>query len=114
MAQHPFWRLAVPGVAGELLLTPCPGTIDNITYTQAVQELQYQDALAIVALITDEEIAQLNLTSYGEDTAELGVQWFHCPIEDDAAPDEQFLAKFDAIYPRLHTLLSQGFNVVLH
>lgn len=112
-AFHPFWSQEVPCVEGQLLLTPCPGT-QSTPLSQALDQLRLAGAYAVVTMMTDDELRALDLAMLGEQVQVRAMQWFHLPIDDDAAPDSQFEQAWQQTLPILNALLLQGKNLVIH
>lgn len=110
---HPTWQLNVAENDAALILTPCPGT-KGVDLETSLKELKAAGALAIVTALDFEEMEAAGVSELPQLAEQLGLAWFHQPIEDDHAPDEQFDARWEEISPQLHNVLDQGGKVALH
>ncbi|CAM5218662.1 protein phosphatase [Alishewanella longhuensis] len=99
---HPYDELTLSG--NSLLFTPCPGT-KGVSVAESLQQLQQAGASAVVTLTPAAELAKLNIEGLAEQCQALGLQWFHCPIEDDCAPAADFTAAWQQAAPQLQQLL---------
>ncbi|RJX65282.1 phosphatase [Vibrio sinensis] len=108
---HPTWQLNVD--SGALILTPCPGT-QNIPLAESLAQLKQQGVTAIVTAISAHEMAEKGVEELGEQTQALGMDWFHLVIEDDCAPDEQFISQWNSASPALHEKIDRGEKVAMH
>lgn len=110
---HPTWQLNVADNDAALILTPCPGT-KGVDLETSLKELKAAGAKAIVTALNNEEMEAAGVSDLPELAQQLGFTWFHQPIEDDHAPDEEFDARWKVISPQVHNALQQGGKVVLH
>ncbi|MFA0415153.1 cyclin-dependent kinase inhibitor 3 family protein [Vibrio renipiscarius] len=108
---HPTWQLDV--AEGALILTPCPGTKDASLY-ESLEQLKEQGVKAIVTALDYKELAEKNVSQLGSLTQELGMQWFQIEIEDDCAPDGNFMTKWQAASPTLQEIVDKGGKVAMH
>lgn len=108
---HPTWQLDV--AEGALILTPCPGTKDASLY-ESLEQLKAQGVEAIVTALDYKELAEKNVSQVGSLTQELGMQWFQIEIEDDCAPDGNFMTKWQAASPALQEIVDKGGKVAMH
>tara|TARA_Y100001956_G_scaffold82613_1_gene104349 strand:+ start:13836 stop:14327 length:492 start_codon:yes stop_codon:yes gene_type:complete len=108
---HPTWQLDIDN--GALVLTPCPGT-KGVDLDLSLQQLKEQGVEAIVTALDDAELASKDVADLGLKTKELGMQWFQIEIEDDCAPESDFLAKWQAASPELHNIVENGGKVAMH
>ncbi|WP_233007555.1 phosphatase domain-containing putative toxin [Rheinheimera faecalis] len=110
--SHPFDELVLEGSAA-LIFTPCPGT-----KTEALKDslltLKQAGASAILTLMPEDEIARNKVTDLPTLCEELGLAWFHCPIEDDHAPLADFATAWQQQGPQIHKLLKEGKKVAIH
>ena len=114
--SHPFDELVInPGTAATaaLLFTPCPGT-KGVDIKTSLQQLKAAGAVALISLTPDSEMQQLQVNDIPTLCRELGLGWFHCPIEDDHAPLTDFAAAWQQASPLVHQLLDAGKTVVIH
>lgn len=112
MNKHPYDVLALPG-QGYLIFTPCPGT-KGVDLSTSVSELRQAGADAIVTMMTDEELAKFDVASLPDVIRHSGMTWFHFPVEDDAAPAENFEQSWKAHKPEVLALIEQGKCVAIH
>ncbi|CAM5218877.1 phosphatase domain-containing putative toxin [Alishewanella longhuensis] len=108
---HPYDELTLSG--NSLLFTPCPGT-KGVSVAESLQQLQQAGASAVVTLTPAAELAKLNIEGLAEQCQALGLQWFHCPIEDDCAPAADFTAAWQQAAPQLQQLLDQQQKIAIH
>lgn len=109
--NHPFDML--PLNTGKLIFTPCPGT-KGTSLSDSVTQLKAADATAIITLMPQQELTQNNADSLGAICAELGIQWFQLPIEDDCAPGHSFEQAFAAHKTAILALLQADKTVAIH
>ncbi|WP_369161917.1 dual specificity protein phosphatase family protein [Candidatus Thiodiazotropha sp. LNASS1] len=112
MSTHPYDILALPK-QGRLIFTPCPGT-KCVDLTTSVSELHQAGADAIVTMMTNEELANFEVSSLPDVVRQNGMTWFHFPVEDDAAPAEDFEQSWQASKPDVLALIEQGKCVAIH
>ncbi len=110
--SHPFDELVLEGSAA-LLFTPCPGTKTE-GLKDSLLRLKQAGASAILTLMPEDEIARNQVTDLPILCEELGLAWFHCPIEDDQAPLADFAAAWQQQGPQIHQLLKDGKKVAIH
>lgn len=108
---HPTWELPVENSA--LVLMPCPGT-KEADLQSSLEQLKAQNVVAIVTAINSEEMANKNVAALGTISEELGISWFHMPIEDDCAPSDEFESKWPSVSPQLLALMADGGKIALH
>lgn len=109
--SHPTWQLELE--SGALVLTPCPGTKD-VALQASLEQLKSQGVQAVVTALDNAELASKNVSELGEITQQLGMKWFQIEIEDDCAPDEAFVVKWQQASPELHAILAEGGKVAMH
>ncbi len=110
---HPTWQLNVLENGAALILTPCPGTKGEDLKT-SLERLKVQGAEAIVTALQNSEMEQAAVTELPVIAEQLGLKWYHQPIEDDHAPDEEFAECWKITGPKVHKVLQSGGKVVLH
>ncbi len=112
--SHPYDLLPIdsPAAAG-LIFTPCPGT-KGTSIAEALATLQQAGAAALISLNPMSELESLQVADLGAQVNANGLQWFHCPIEDDHAPLADFAAAWQEAGPRVHQLLDAGKTVAIH
>ncbi|MEW7979137.1 MAG: tyrosine-protein phosphatase [Candidatus Sedimenticola endophacoides] len=112
MSAHPYDILALPK-QGRLIFTPCPGT-KGVDLATSVSELHQAGADAIVTMMTNEELAKFEVSSLPDVVRQSGLSWFHFPVEDDAAPAEDFEQSWLANKPEVLAMIEQGKCVAIH
>ncbi|MCE2572892.1 cyclin-dependent kinase inhibitor 3 family protein [Motilimonas eburnea] len=110
---HPTWQLPLNDKGAELVLTPCPGT-KGADLNASLQQLKQQGVKAVVTALSEQEMAKAGVAELSQQVQALGMQWFHCPIEDDQAPDQAFKVDWLNASPELHQLLDNNQGVALH
>jgi len=88
--SHPYDILDVPGCAGQLIFTPCPGSKGS-SLDEALATLQAAGAEAVITLMPAEELARNAASQLPQLCAERHLEWFHLPVADEQVP----LADFD-------------------
>jgi protein-tyrosine phosphatase len=88
MPTHPFDTLALDD-GSAVILTPCPGTRD-VSLRESLAELAQAGAKLVITLMPADEMERNGVADLPALCNELGLRWFHFPIEDDAAPGEAF------------------------
>lgn len=112
-SAHPFDALSLAPHPGTLLLTPCPGT-KSADLAQSLEQLKQAGAVAVVTLMQAEELQRFEVQALPELCQQKGLQWFHFPITDDAAPEQAFADAWARDKQRVHELLDRGQTVALH
>ncbi len=108
--------------AGLIGMTLCPGKKDQAALTGAwnrdldtdLQAILDWGAKVLVTLMEDYELRQLGVSEIGERASELGLEWYHLPIQDVSIPDSEFEKAWEEVSPILHKHLDAGEHVVLH
>jgi protein-tyrosine phosphatase len=107
--------LSVPGVAGRLHLSACPGTWEGTADRAAVRRdlatIAASGARLLVTLVEAAELP-LSLADWRAETAAAGLDLLHLPIADFGVPD----AAFEAVWREvgLAERLARGETVALH
>ncbi|KOO58831.1 protein phosphatase [Rheinheimera sp. KL1] len=110
--SNPFDELVLEGSAA-LLFTPCPGTKTE-ALKDALLTLKQAGASAILTLMPREEMELNQVTDLPALCEELGLAWFHCPIEDDHAPRADFATAWQQQGRQIHQLLKEGKKIAIH
>lgn len=110
---HPFSPLVINDDAGQLLFTPCPGTKD-VGLQQSLEQLAAAGASAIFTLMPQDEMQRNAVIDLPELCAQLGLEWFHLPIEDDHAPEQLFQDAWNQSRERIHALVNGGKSIAIH
>nr|WP_198287460.1 dual specificity protein phosphatase family protein [Photobacterium marinum] len=109
---HPFWTLPLDGGA-KLLLTPCPGTKDADLHA-SLQQLKDAGAAAVLTALEPGDLPDDGLQKLADKCDELGLKWFHLPIEDDCAPGEVFDTNWPEANKAAQAMLDNGDALVVH
>lgn len=109
--EHPFWELKLP--KGSLLLTPCPGSLKS-SLEDALAQLKQQGAVAIITLVSNEELNERNLDCFGESVSDSGLEWFHIPVPDDDIPRDRFEQKWNEVLQKINEYLQGESSVAIH
>jgi protein-tyrosine phosphatase len=112
MSAHPYDVLALPDQV-HLIFTPCPG-IKGVDLATSVSVLHRAGADALITMMTDEELAEFEVAALPDVVRQNGMTWFHFPVEDDAAPAEDFEKSWLASKPEVLTMIEQGKCVAIH
>lgn len=110
---HPTWDLPLNEQGAGLVLTPCPGT-KGTDLESSLQQLKAQGVSVVVTALSDQELQHAQVNELGEIVTKLGMQWLQLVIEDDCAPDSEFLSKWQQVSPTVHSALAQNHKVALH
>lgn len=112
--SHPYDVLPLDAQsAAGLIFTPCPGT-KGTSIAEALAILLQAGAAAVISLNPMSELESLQVADLGAQVNAHGLQWFHCPIEDDHAPLEDFASAWQQAGPLVHQLLNEGKTVAIH
>jgi len=71
-------------------------------------------AEALVCLVEDLELDFLHVPDLPEKTVAYGIQWFHLPITDLCAPDDDFEVAWEQAGGELRKILLDGGRIVIH
>lgn len=110
---HPFSSLVINADVGQLLFTPCPGTKD-VGLQQSLEQLAAAGASAILTLMPQDEMQRNAVIDLPELCAQLGLEWFHLPIEDDRAPEQFFQDAWQQSRELIHALVNDGKSIAIH
>jgi protein-tyrosine phosphatase len=109
---HPYDILPLPE-GGGLIFTPCPGT-KEVDLRSALQDLRAAGASAVITLMPSHELQENNATDLPAVCAELGMSWFHFPVEDDAAPSDEFASQWALYSAAILQMLDEGKTIAVH
>ena len=112
MSSHPFDKLPLSD-GSTLIFTPCPGT-RGADLRASLAQLAEAGTKAVVTLMPDDEMARNDVSELPRVCSEMGLQWFHFPIEDDASPGELFQAAWSKDKQRVLGILDQHGAVAIH
>ncbi len=111
--SHPYDLLNIPGHAGRLMFTPCPGT-KGTRVSEALTTIESAGAQVLVTLMPDTELAANQADDLPARCAELGIEWLQLPVADEQAP----LADFDTAWRRhrdtILARLADGATLAIH
>jgi protein-tyrosine phosphatase len=112
MTTHPHDALELP-TGASLILTPCPGT-QGASLADSVADLRRAGADAVITLTPADELARLDVAALPEAVAAAGLDWFHLPLEDDAAPGADFEQAWSAERDAILSLVSGHGTIAIH
>ena len=112
MSLHPFDKLPL-GTDGSLIFTPCPGT-KGVGLKESLAQLKSAGADAVITTMPDDEMGGNGVTDLPDACRNTGLQWFHFPIDDDAAPGEAFRQAWGTGKNRVFEILDRSGTVVIH
>ncbi len=110
---HPFSAMTLDDGVGNILFTPCPGT-KEVDLQTSLEQLAAAGASAVLTLMPKDEMQRNAVTDLPEICAQLGLQWFHLPIEDDHAPEQEFYNAWQIAKTKIHALLDAGKSIAIH
>nr|WP_324257225.1 cyclin-dependent kinase inhibitor 3 family protein [Cellvibrio fontiphilus] len=110
--NHPFDILPLDNGAA-FIFTPCPGT-KQVELKTSLEQLAAAGATAVLTLMENEEMERNKVTDLPHLCAELNLQWFHLPIEDDHAPEQEFAVAWQVASKKIHALLDSGKTIAIH
>ncbi|MCU0835823.1 MAG: tyrosine-protein phosphatase [Chromatiaceae bacterium] len=105
MAEHPYDTFALDD-GGAVILTPCPGT-KGVGLRDSLADLARAGAQVVITLMPFDEMERHQVTELPELCREMGLHWFHFPIEDDAAPGESFRQAWERDKAEVLAILDQ-------
>ena len=111
--SHPFDSLRIPGQAGRLMFTPCPGTKDS-SLASALSTLKQAGASVVLTLMPQ---AELELNGAGDlpaQCAELGLTWLHLPVADEQVPQADFDTAWQASRAQIAAVLAADQAIAIH
>lgn len=112
MALHPFDILSLND-GSSLIFTPCPGTKD-VALAEAVAQLSQAGAQGLITLMPDSEMARHGASVLPEVCGELGLHWYHLPVDDDGAPGECFQQAWSKEKASILSMLDQQQTIAIH
>ncbi len=113
MNVHPSDLLSLNQEGAGLILTPCPGT-QGVAAAIALEQLQAVGAAAVITLMPGAEMASNAVSDLAQLCAQRGVHWFHLPITDEHAPEDDFAAAWQTQRAAVHQLLDTGKKIAIH
>ena len=124
--SHPlFIDSVLPGDSTGLIgMTLCPGKTDPHAMEGPWERDLNLDldavlgwgATTVISLITNGEFQGLKIPvlTFAEGVGSRGLNWFHLPIVDGQAPDDEFKNKWIQAGRQIRAILNGGNNVVIH
>ncbi|KLV07042.1 phosphatase [Photobacterium aquae] len=109
---HPFWTLPMTD-SGKLLLTPCPGS-KEVSLADSLAQLKAEGATAVFTALEADDLPEGGLDALADQCRELGLRWYHLPIEDDCAPGLPFDANWAEANKAAQAMLDNGDGLVIH
>ena len=105
---------------GRIGFSQCPGRIDRYAISGPwkrnldtdLDAIQHWGATAVVSLITHEELAYLKVHDLPRAVRDR--HWWHAPIPDGEAPEQDFEHAWKATGESIRNRLRLGFDVLLH
>ena len=107
---------------GRIGFSQCPGRIDRCAISGPwkrdldtdLDAIQRWGATAVVSLIIHEEIAYLKVHDLPRAVRDRHMEWWHAPIPDGEAPEQDFEHAWKATGESIRNRLRLGFDVLLH
>ena len=107
---------------GRIGFSQCPGRIDRYAISGPwkrdldtdLDAIQRWGATAVVSLITHEEIPDLKVHDLPRAVRDRHMEWWHAPIPDGEAPEQDFEHAWKATGESIRNRLRLGFDVLLH
>lgn len=112
-SAHPFTSLIINDDVGQILFTPCPGT-KEVGLQNSLEQLATAGATAILTLMPKDEMQRNAVIDLPELCAQLRLEWFHLPIEDDHAPEQPFEEAWQLARVKIHALVNAGKTIAIH
>lgn len=111
--SHPYDLLSIPGLAGKLIFTPCPGTRDA-SLEEALRALKHAGADAVISLMPHAELAANGAEQIARQCQALDLGWYHLPVADEQVPQEDFGTGWKAHRQALVEQLRAGRSLAIH
>ncbi|WP_348946341.1 hypothetical protein ABHF33_07335 [Chitinibacter sp. FCG-7] len=71
-------------------------------------------AAAIITLMPEHEMQENSVSALPNVCQQLGLAWFHFPVEDDAAPAEEFERQWSTHSAEILQMLADGKTIAVH
>jgi protein-tyrosine phosphatase len=116
-------EVSIPEVSGKIGMTLCAGKKSYSYYSERfwnrdldldLKVIKEWPTAAVVTLIEEHEFDLLKVRSLPDKVRELGMMWFHLPIEDVNIPKRRFERLWFDVLPLLLELLRSGNNLVVN
>lgn len=107
---------------GLIGMTLCPGKKDRGILSgpwdrdldMDLEVIRSWKAKALVCLVEDFELDFLHVPDLPVKTVAFGIQWYHLPITDLCAPDNEFEVAWERAGEELRRILRNGGKIVIH
>jgi ADP-ribosyl-[dinitrogen reductase] hydrolase len=114
--------VSVPGTAGQVGLTFCPGKkqVDAVTgewdrdLAMDLDVLVGHGVTALLTLVEDHELRALQVEALGDMAAAKGIAWHYLPIVDRETPTLEWELGWFGVGPQLREAVLAGSRVVVH
>ncbi len=113
--------IRIPGIAGILGITTCPGMRDdfifdlyNETLIEDLQAIRDWGAAVVVTLLEEAELNALGVRELGKQVLSLNMVWLHLPVHKLEVPEDLANEKWRSSVLCLCNLLRQGQRVLVH
>lgn len=107
-----------PAGGGRIGLVACPGigggAGGNARLDVDIAAIRAWGATALVTLVEPFELTLLGVPGMGERARAHGLEWWHLPVIDGAAPGSRFESAWADAGRALHARLDAGERIVLH
>lgn len=112
----------VNGTGGLIGMTLCPGKKDKGIISgpwdrdldMDLEVIRKWGAEALVCLVENFELDFLHVPDLPERTVAYGIRWYHLPITDLCAPDDDFEIAWKQAGEELRRILLDGGRIVIH
>ena len=111
--EHPTWSMPVRDNGAGIIMMPCPGT-QEINLESTITQLKGQGVTAILSMMADEEMKNLNAENLPEVCKQNGIQWFNLETDDHKVPGEKALLEWNQYNDKLVGVINQGNTVAVH
>ncbi len=111
--EHPTWAMPVRDNGAGIIMMPCPGT-QEINLESTITQLKGQGVTAILSMMADEEMKNLNAENLPEVCQQNDIQWFNMETDDHKVPGEKALSNWSEYKDKLVDVINQGSTVAVH
>ena len=80
----------------------------------SLAQLAQAGASAVITLMPDDEMIRNDVAALPDACSELGLHWFHFPIEDDASPGEAFKQAWEKDKQGVFDILNEQGTIAIH
>lgn len=112
-AEHPTWLMPIGDNGAGIIMMPCPGT-KEVDLDSTISQLNGQGVTAILSMMTNEEMKNLNADRLPELCQQNDIQWFNMETDDNKVPGEDALSEWDQYKGNLVDVINQGGTVAVH